>query len=967
MHDPSGINQELLEENALLKQIIRELKIVEAERKRANDALRESEDKYRILLSESPDPTFSFTPEGQYRYVNRAFAEGVGKPVEDIIGKSIWDVFPKEEADKRFASLSQVFRTGEEKVIEVRVPRADGDRYYMTTITPIKDRKGKMLSALCSSKDITGRKRAEEALQERERSYRALAENLPGIVYRVHIREKDRMQFFNNMLVTLTGYNEENLIEGDVCSIDPLIVVEDRNRIVAEVKAAIKDRRGFSVEYRITHKDGTPRFFIERGRPIFDNEGLNCIDGIILDITERKRAEEALTISEAKFRKEQKFHQLLLDTSPAFIVAIGFDGKTLMMNQALLNALEYTAEEIKGTDYLITFVPEEDRVRLAGVFRQIVREGKATVNENRIRSRSGRTYLVEWHSQPVIQEGGNIDFFVGVGIDITAHKQAETEMRESERKYRALIETTNTGFVIIDPDGLVIDANPEYVGLTGHQDLSEIIGRSAIEWTADYEKEKNAMAIRECFQRGYIRNLQIDYMDSKGNITPLELNATCMEIEGKTQILTICRDIAERKRAEKLLRESEERLQRAEKMEALGTLAGGVAHDLNNVLGVVVGYAELLLNSVDKSSPIIPRIMNIMKGGEQAAAIVQDLLTLARRGVSSRHVVNLNNMIIDAQQSPEFANLSSHHPFMRIKTDLDPELLNIAGSPVHLGKTLYNLAANAGEAMPNGGVLTIKTANQYLDKPIQGYDEVREGDYVVLSVSDTGEGIPAADLKRIFEPFYTKKVMGRSGTGLGLAVVWGTMKDHNGYINVQSEEGKGSSFTLYFPVTRGKVADEHVAVAVSEYMGKGEAILVVDDVRGQRDLATEMLRDLNYRVESVASGEEAVAYLREHEVDLMVLDMIMDPGMDGLDTYRRALKIRPQQKAIIVSGFSETYRVNAAQALGAGAYVRKPYLVEKLGLAVRKELDRTTRNPEDQSSPVQPAIITDTLHGKIEY
>jgi len=237
-------------------------------------------------------------------------------------------------------------------------------------------------------------------------------------------------------------------------------------------------------------------------------------------------------------------------------------------------------------------------------------------------------------------------------------------------------------------------------------------------------------------------------------------------------------------------------------------------------------------------------------------------------------------------------------------------------------------------------MLTIKTDNRYLDKPIHGYEDIREGDYVVLSVSDTGEGISAADLKRIFEPFYTKKVMGRSGTGLGLAVVWGTVKDHNGYINVESEEGKGSTFTLYFPVTREDITAEAAAIAMSEYMGKGESILVVDDVKEQRDLAAGMLRKLNYNVSSVSSGEEAIAYLKEHKIDLMVLDMIMDPGMDGLDTYRSVLEIHPRQKAIIVSGFSESDRVITAQALGAGAYVRKPYVIEKLGLAVKTELDR---------------------------
>ncbi|MDD1763021.1 MAG: response regulator, partial [Methanothrix sp.] len=236
------------------------------------------------------------------------------------------------------------------------------------------------------------------------------------------------------------------------------------------------------------------------------------------------------------------------------------------------------------------------------------------------------------------------------------------------------------------------------------------------------------------------------------------------------------------------------------------------------------------------------------------------------------------------------------------------------------------------------GVLTITTSNMYLDKPVHGYDDVSEGDYVVLSVADTGEGISPADLKHIFEPFYTKKIMGRSGTGLGLSVVWGTVKDHKGYIDVCSEEGKGTTFSLYFPVTRSEIAKDQISLSMSEYMGNGESILVVDDIKGQRELAAAMLTRLNYKVTPVSCGEEAVEYLKTCSADIVILDMIMEPGMDGLDTYRQILEIHPQQKAVIVSGFSETDRVSRAQELGAGAYVKKPYVLERLGLAVRKEL-----------------------------
>jgi CheY-like chemotaxis protein len=304
-------------------------------------------------------------------------------------------------------------------------------------------------------------------------------------------------------------------------------------------------------------------------------------------------------------------------------------------------------------------------------------------------------------------------------------------------------------------------------------------------------------------------------------------------------------------------------------------------------------------------------------------------------------VLNLNDVISEYMKTPEQEKIQVYQPNVRFEIRLAQGLLPVKGSRVHLSKTIMNLLLNAAEAMPAGGVVTITTMIQYLDRPVKGYDEVQEGDYAVLMVSDTGKGIPVEDRGRIFEPFYTKKVMGRTGTGLGLAVVWGTVKDHNGYIDVQSEEGRGTTFSLYFPVAREALTGDQPPVLLEEYMGKGETILVVDDLREQRDLAEEMLKKLNYKVSSVSSGEKAIAYIKEHKVDLLVLDMIMDPGIDGLDTYRSVLAIQPKQKAIIVSGFSESNRVHAAHALGVGEYVKKPYVIEKLGMAVRKELDRS--------------------------
>jgi signal transduction histidine kinase/ActR/RegA family two-component response regulator len=399
-------------------------------------------------------------------------------------------------------------------------------------------------------------------------------------------------------------------------------------------------------------------------------------------------------------------------------------------------------------------------------------------------------------------------------------------------------------------------------------------------------------------------------------------------------------EINERKRTEEERAKLEDQLLRAQKMEAIGTLAGEVAHDLNNVLSGIVSYPELLLLDLPEDSPLKKPILTMQDSGKKAAAIVQDLLTLARRGVVTKEVVNLNDIITEYLKSPEHEKLRLYHPEVEIKTHIESDLLNISGSYVHLYKTVMNLISNAVEAMYDGGKILISAENRYIDRPIGGYDSVEEGDYIALTVSDTGIGILPQDMERIFEPFYTKKVMGKSGTGLGMAVVWNTVKDHKGYIDVQSTAGKGSAFTLYFPATRQETAKEKTLLPTKNYMGKGELILVIDDVKDQREITSAMLTALGYSVHAVSSGEKAIEYLKEHTVDLIVLDIIMDPGMDGLDTYRKILKLYPQQKAIITSGFSETDRVKEAQRLGAGAYVQKPYTLERIGLSVKAELEK---------------------------
>jgi len=548
-----------------------------------------------------------------------------------------------------------------------------------------------------------------------------------------------------------------------------------------------------------------------------------------------------------------------------------------------------------------------------------------------------------------------------------------------KENYRTLFEAAPDGVEVLDARGNVVDCNKAHQLMLEYSN-EEIIGNHTTEFFSDNYKALFNKKLPILKDTGFAEG-EIELVHRDGQIIPVWRKEKAIYNENMKFVGSVIynRDISIRKRAEEKLKEAHDKLeerviertkdlhrinkqlnlelkerklaeeekqklqaqlQRAQKMETVGTLAGGVAHDLNNILSGLVSYPELLLLEIPEDSHLRKPILTIQKSGEKAAAIVQDLLTLARRGVAITEVVNLNDIIYEYLKSPEFEKLKSFHPNVQFKTKLETNLLNILGSPVHLSKTVMNLVSNAAEAMSDGGRIFISTENRYIDRLIRGYDNVAEGDYVVLTITDHGVGILPTDMERIFEPFYTKKVMGRSGTGLGMAVVWGTVKDHKGYIDVQSAEGKGTTFTLYFPMTRKEVARDKSLLSIEDYMGKGESLLVVDDVEEQREIASRILKKLDYSVTLVSSGEEAVDYLKNNSADLLVLDMIMDSGIDGLETYKRILEFHPKQKAIIVSGFSETESVKKAKRLGAGAYVKKPFLLEKIGIAVRDELDK---------------------------
>lgn len=447
-----------------------------------------------------------------------------------------------------------------------------------------------------------------------------------------------------------------------------------------------------------------------------------------------------------------------------------------------------------------------------------------------------------------------------------------------------------------------------------------------------------------------VRNSQGETVGIEGGIIDVSERKRTEHIESRRRILEAADEaksevlaILEQKNKELLetleeLRDTQSRLVQSEKMAVVGTMAGGVAHDLNNILSGIVGYPDLLLMQLPPDSGLRESIEAIRESGTRAAVVVADLLTMAR-GVAYNTVhFDVNHLVEKYLRSPELKELTHRFRDVSIQTRLAPHLHHTKCSPVHIEKALMNLTANAFEAIRGEGSVFISTANVTLGPGDEISRSLRPGEYVLIRVADSGPGIPEQSIKRVFEPFYTRKVLGRSGSGLGLAVVWSTVQEHGGTVTVESDD-RGAIFTMYLPASAvaASVPMEEPP-PLDELKGSG-TILVVDDDVQLRHIATRILTTLGYGVDAVPSGEEALDFLRARSVDLVLLDMIMDPGMNGYETYREIVRIRPGQKALISSGYSGHEDVKKARELGVGGFLKKPYTVLQLGAAVKKALE----------------------------
>lgn len=512
------------------------------------------------------------------------------------------------------------------------------------------------------------------------------------------------------------------------------------------------------------------------------------------------------------------------------------------------------------------------------------------------------------------------------------HKQLEKALKSSEDRFKILADASWEGIAIHD-HGYLLEANQQFYTLFGYE-KEELLHTNILE---KLFPSNCLMDLNLRIMKGEVGFHQSIGLKKDGNSFPIESNSRYMEYQDRRVRVCAIRDISARVNAEQEKIKLLEKLAIANKIETLGLMAGSIAHDLNNILSGIVTYPEMILAQMDSSDKYRKSIEFIRDTGKRAAAVVSDLLTVTRGTKAPKNTCHLNQLIRNHLDTIEHQTIASRFKGVQIETRLADDLLNMDCSDVHISKVIMNLINNAMEACEQNGKIILSTSNQILDNPIKGYENITPGAYVVFTISDNGSGIPANALTKIFEPFYSKKKMGRSGTGLGLAIVWSTVHDHNGYISVRSNE-KGTTFDLFFPATTKKTETVPVGISMNAYKGHGETVLIVDDQENQRDIAYNLLNELNYQAFAVSSGEEAVAYLQQNKADLVLLDMIMEPGINGRETYEQILTINPTQKAIIASGFSEDEEVKKINELGDIQFIRKPYGIDQIGIAILQTL-----------------------------
>lgn len=875
-------------------------------------------------------PAVLLDPQHNVLAANSASIRLTGRSQNDIIGKKCFEIFhgPGADTPPECCAMQKMLASGRLETSEMEIEFHGG--FFHVTCTPIFDEQGNLDKILHIATDITGLKRAEKELRENEVKFRAIFENS---IDAIGVTKDGVVLFVNPAYLSLFGYaNSAELVD---TSIRKLVAPGERERVMEYARKRARKEDAPSVyETRGLRKNGT-EFDLDIHASTYQLDGEIYALVILRDITERKQTEQR--IAEAL-----QFNQAIVSTSPIGIFTYWASGPCVSANESAAQIVGTTVNMLLAQNF--HEIESWKRSGLYAVAMEALQSDRSVSSEIHIIT----TFHADKWAYAVctpFRSAGEPHLLLMLN-DITERKQAEAALLEAQQFSADLIRYSATAAFVLDRSHRIMLWNKACEELTGRRE-SEMIGTNT-QWKPFYGYERPTVAdVIIDNDLGRLPELYENYSQSALNPQGIKVEGWYKNLGGKDRYIVFeaspiysstgeliaaietLQDFTEGKRLEKQLLQSQ-------KMEAIGILAGGVAHDFNNILSAIVGYSHLMLSKMPANNPLKGNLEAILQASERATTLIQSLLSFSRKQVINPKPTGLNDIV---RRFEEFLTRLIRED-IKIITSCAGGDLTIFADRGQIEQLLMNLVTNARDAMPTGGTITIQTRSANIDKQFieeRGYGKA--GRYALLTVSDSGEGIDSETKSKIFEPFFTTKEQGK-GTGLGLSMVYGIVKQNNGYIDVASEPGRGTTFEIYLPLLEGVTAKERIAAEDLPAKGGSETILIAEDNENIRELFSTILQHHGYRVIKAVDGEDAVIKFRENrdQVRLVLLDGIM-PRKNGKEVYEEIRVINPSIKAIFVSGYAEDI-ISREGLLDQGInFIQKPATPLALLHKVREVLD----------------------------
>ena len=898
-------------------------------RKRAEEAIGREEKRSSALIENAPDGIVFVSTDGKFAYASptahRIFGYDTG--VMSQLDPNI--LTHPDDLSRVLAVLSGVVQNPSlVTTLQYRFRHQDGRWLWIESTFSNLIAEPSIQAIVINFRDITARKQAEDALRESEARFKAIANY--AVSWESWFGPEGEYIWVNPAVEHFTGYSAQEILAlPDFAS--TVVADEDRAMFLGRFQEAIRGSREDNFEFRYLHKNGTKRWLSASWQPIFDEQG-NPLGtrSSGYDITARKQAEEAL-------RASQQLAESIIESIPGAFYMLDEAGQYVRWNAYQRDDIVGKPDDqIAGFPAIDTIHPD-DRARIQTRIANVLRTGAVETVEGRVLLRGGPEFqwLLMTGRQLVVAGHPHL---VGIGIDITERKRADVIRQESDDRYKALFNRSNDLVYIHDFEGRFIDANSAALNRLGYTkeelrsvSFATLLSADQYALAAQVLQELQAIGVQTSPTEFRLRT-------KTGGQIWVETQAAVIMADGKVvAIQGIGRDVTERKQAEQARAQLEEQLRASQKMEAIGSLAGGVAHDFNNLLSVILGYTGFAMEGVRDGDPIRNDLLEVKQAGERAAALTRQLLAFSRKQVLQPVAIDLNQIAAGVEKMLQRILGED----IDLVQTLAPDLGLTLADPGQIEQVLMNLVVNARDAMPEGGKLTIETSNVEIDEEYAArHVAVTPGSYVQLAVSDKGCGMDEQTRERIFEPFFTTKERGK-GTGLGLSTVYGIVKQSGGNIWVYSEPGQGTTFKIYLPRAPSATAATAIEPTTIRAPSTGtETILVVEDEEALRKVALRALEAAGFKVLTAADGNEALMKSAQHagDIQLLLTDVVM-PGMSGRVLAQELAKTRPTIKVVYMSGYTDNAIVHHGVLDPGTHFLAKPFTSADLTQKVREVLD----------------------------